>query len=68
MAKNHVDLNFKPATIKEWSKVASEELGEANPVEKLSFSMGSLTLKPYYDSSLTTDLDDFRQLPSLNPH
>lgn len=68
MAKNHVDLNFKPATIKEWSKVASEELGEANPVEKLSFSKGSLTLKPYYDSSLTTDLDDFRQLPSLNPH
>jgi len=68
MPENQPKLNFEPTTLKEWSKAASEELGETNPIEKLSFLKGALTLKPYYDRSLSSDLDEFQQLPSLNPH
>jgi len=68
MPENQPKLNFEPVTRKEWSKAASEELGEANPIEKLSFSKGTLTLKPYYDSAQASYLDEFQQLPSLNPH
>lgn len=68
MPETHPDFNFNATTPKEWSNAASEELGGADPIEKLNFLKGSLSLKPYYDSIGAPDLTVFQQLPSLNPH
>src|SRR5262245_10602930 len=42
---------FAETTKKDWAHVAQKELSGDNPLEKLAFRSGDLTLLPYYDDT-----------------
>ncbi|MBL7873957.1 MAG: hypothetical protein JNM78_20255 [Cyclobacteriaceae bacterium] len=66
MTKKKTDFNFPVSSLPKWQESAQQELGELEPLRKLSLSKGSLKIKPYYDASTTAQLKDFQQLPAVN--
>ncbi len=50
MKKNNFGLDFAQHTVRDWEKIAQQELG-SNPWEKLTKENSGLHIKPYYDSS-----------------
>src|SRR5258707_9367057 len=50
MQKNNLGLNFEPHTVRDWEKIAQQELAE-DPWVKLTKENSGLRIKPYYDSS-----------------
>jgi methylmalonyl-CoA mutase len=67
MTEKYPDFNFTVSSITDWLDAAQQELGENEPMEKLSRNKGSLKIKPYYDASTASQLEDFQQLPAINP-
>jgi methylmalonyl-CoA mutase len=45
------EIHFRTPDAHEWTEAAQQELGGANPVEKLQISKGDLVIKPYYKKS-----------------
>ncbi len=68
MTEKHPEFNFPVSQLTDWPETAQQELGENEPIEKLSRNKGSLKIKPYYDASTAPQLEDFRQLPAVNPY
>src|SRR5438105_802405 len=54
MEKNNFGLDFVHHTVRDWEKIAQQELS-GNPWEKLTKENSGLQIKPYYDSSNTTN-------------
>jgi methylmalonyl-CoA mutase len=54
----HIILNqsFPKTTKEDWLRVASQELNEASPMEKLSWQTDALKFLPYYDKQDTAEL------------
>src|SRR6266705_2816262 len=50
MEKNIFGLDFVQHSVRDWEKIAQQELGD-NPWEKLTKENSGLQIKPYYDSS-----------------
>jgi methylmalonyl-CoA mutase len=50
MKKNNFDSEFAKHEVRDWEKVAQQELG-SNPWEKLTKENSGIQIKPYYDSS-----------------
>src|SRR5689334_10264921 len=48
-------LDFKPHTVRDWEKVAQQELGD-NPWNKLNKEIAGLYIKPYFDADDSTDI------------
>jgi methylmalonyl-CoA mutase len=61
----HIVLNnsFPKSNKEEWLRIASQELNEKNPFEKLSWQAGDLRFYPYYDD---TDISDLHYLQNFN--
>lgn len=68
MTKKNPDFNFLASSLADWQDAARQELGETEPMEKLSHNKGSIKVKPYYDGSTNAQLGDFQQLPAINPY
>jgi methylmalonyl-CoA mutase len=68
MTQKHSDFNFPASSLTDWLQAAKQELGDNEPIEKLSRNKGSLKIKPYYDASTTSQVEDFQQLPAVNPY
>src|ERR1041385_2319093 len=50
MKKNNFGLEFGKHAVRDWEKIAEQELG-SNPWEKLTKENSGIQIKPYYDSS-----------------
>jgi len=50
MKKNNFNTDFSAHSVRDWEKVAQQELG-SNPWEKLTKENSGLQIKPYYDSA-----------------
>lgn len=50
MEKNNISLDFDQHSVRDWEKIAQQELG-SNPWEKLAKENSGLNIKPYYDST-----------------
>lgn len=68
MTEKDPDFNFPISSLTNWLEAARIELGEDDPLEKLSRSKGSVKIKPYYDPSTASQLEGFQQLPAINPY
>ncbi len=68
MTENNPDFSFPASAITDWLETAQQELGENEPMEKLSRNKGSIKIKPYYDATTAPQLEDFQQLPAVNPY
>src|SRR6478736_10042035 len=49
--KKNIFSSFPSSSKKDWIDVATNELGGADPFEKLKISKQGLVLRPYYDAS-----------------
>lgn len=68
MTKKNPDFNFPVSSLADWQEMAGQELGEKEPMEKLSRKKGSIKIKPYYNASTASQIEEFRQLPAVNPY
>ncbi len=51
MEENNFLKDFAAHTVRDWEKVAQQELGDKNPWESLSNNKVGVIVKPYYDDS-----------------
>src|SRR5882757_831254 len=51
MGENNFYSDFNHHTVRDWEKVAQQELGNKNPWEKLTREKHGVTIKPYYDAT-----------------
>ena len=68
MTKKNPDFNFPVSSLADWQEMAGQELGEKEPMEKLSRKKGSIKIKPYYNASTASQIEEFQQLPAVNPY
>lgn len=68
MTEKYPDFNFPVSSLADWQETARHELGETEPMEKLSRNKGSIKIKPFYNASTASQLEDFQQLPAVNPY
>lgn len=68
MTKKNPDFNFPVSSLADWQEMARQELGEKEPMEKLSRKKGSIKIKPYYNASTASQIEEFQQLPAVNPY
>lgn len=61
----HIDLNkaFPKSNKEQWLRIASQELSEKNPLQKLSWEIGNLKFYPYYEEE---DVKSLRYLEKFN--
>jgi methylmalonyl-CoA mutase len=50
MSKNNFHSDFNPHAVRDWEKIAQQELGNKNPWGSLTKTKLGVTIKPYYDS------------------
>ena len=51
MPENNFQSNFNAHSVRDWEKIAQQELGDKNPWENLTKAKQGVTIKPYYDSA-----------------
>lgn len=51
MADDNFYSNFNEHTVRDWEKIAQQELGDGNPWQSLTKIRQGVTIKPYYDGS-----------------
>jgi methylmalonyl-CoA mutase len=55
MLKNIFHSDFDTHSVRDWEKIAQQELGNKNPWENLTQTKQGTTVKPYYDKSDTIE-------------
>jgi len=66
MQKNIFNSDFNPHSVRDWEKIAQQELGNKNPWENLTRAKRGATIKPYYDRDDTVESKKIHCVRSAN--